>query len=174
MSHPTPDPPKQRTLSFATTQEMIQEIQRLSEAPYQRAATWSLGQNCQHLAGVVRGCMDGFPFQFPWPIRGPIGRLVLSWASRGGRITRRLPAPKAFQPQEDADDHVQAQELIALLERFEAHEGDLYPSPVLGRRTKDQWRSFHLMHGAHHLGFLLPEERASPPTTEATTDRAAT
>jgi hypothetical protein len=43
------------------------------------------------------------------------------------------------------------------IERLRAHPGELHPSPFFGYLTPQQWRDLHLIHCAHHLGFLLPK-----------------
>ena len=41
-------------------------------------------------------------------------------------------------------------------ERFEAHAGPVYPSPLFGAMTKDEALQLQLRHCEHHLSFLIP------------------
>jgi hypothetical protein len=46
------------------------------------------------------------------------------------------------------------------IERLRTHQGELHASPFFGYLTPDQWRRLHLIHCAHHLGFLVPKGTA--------------
>jgi hypothetical protein len=42
--------------------------------------------------------------------------------------------------------------------RFESHKGEFIDSPFFGHLTPEEWRNLHLIHGAHHLGYLVPKK----------------
>ncbi|MSR53846.1 MAG: DUF1569 domain-containing protein [Gemmataceae bacterium] len=43
------------------------------------------------------------------------------------------------------------------VERRKAHNGAIVPSPLFGPMTKDEAWRMQLVHGAHHLSFLVPK-----------------
>ena len=46
-----------------------------------------------------------------------------------------------------------------VVERFQAHPGPLQPSPMFGPMDRETLTQLHLIHGAHHLSFLIPAEQ---------------
>jgi len=46
---------------------------------------------------------------------------------------------------------------VASIRRFAEHPGEMQPSPLFGKMTRDQWTDLHLIHASHHLSFLLPK-----------------
>jgi hypothetical protein len=47
--------------------------------------------------------------------------------------------------------------LKAAAERFKTYTGDIVPSPLFGKMTKDEAEKLQLVHSAHHLSFLVPK-----------------
>jgi hypothetical protein len=69
---------------------------------------------------------------------------------------RSVTAPKFLMPPDAVEDAEGVTKLEAVIGRFVAHAGELYPSPIFGPLTPEQWREVHLWHCEHHLSFLLP------------------
>lgn len=148
-----------RSLDFQNTDELIQDIEHLRQVGYQKLGNWSLTQICEHLEKVTRGGMDGFDFKFPWIIRATIGRYFVSKMLR----TRKVPslsAPKVFLPKpapaEGEDDSV-IDRCLATSRRMKDFAGPFLPYPLATGVTLEDWRQIMLVHGAHHLSFLVPK-----------------
>jgi len=122
-----------------------------------------LSQVCLHLAQWLTFPIDGFP-RPPLPIR------ALLWTMKVtvGRpklnkylADKAFPAGKPTMPETVAKpggDPVDAvAKLRAAVRKFQAHAGDVYPSPLFGTMTKDECTRLQLVHCAHHLSFLVPK-----------------
>lgn len=161
---------ERRTLHFSTYHDVITDLERL-EAGYERLGDWRLGQMCRHLSYYFRGSLDGFPFLLPWIVRKTAGPLLLRALLKRQRMPakgRTIPASVFPPTQEDAPAAAEAKALLRRLENAR----ELYPSPLFGRLSSDQWRALHLLHAAHHLSLLIPREAAAE--ARAATSRQTT
>lgn len=150
-----------RRLTFASYDEAIAEIRRLKARGYRSGGSWTLGQICEHLSFYYRGSLDGFGFKLPWIIRVTLGamirrRMLRTRNMKPGSVTVPQSVPKGR-----GDDPALIDEAIHLLERLRDRVGELHDSPLFGRVSPEQWRDLHLIHTAHHLGFLHPNESAA-------------
>jgi hypothetical protein len=148
---------QRRALRFSTYGELLAEVDRLAAGPYRRAGKWSLTENCDHLRIFMECSMRGFgEARAPWILRlmAPVGLRVTL-------LTKKIPAgvraPAPFQPAAaSADDPVRIEDFRKTVRLLEAFPGPFHPSPLFGRLTPRQWHAIHLIHAAHHLGFLVP------------------
>jgi hypothetical protein len=146
-----------RELSFTTYREVIEEIERLRKGGYERLGEWTLGQICFHLSYYVRGSLEGYPFKLPWVVRKLIGRPMLRRVLRKGRMAdggRTIPGSLPPDVVDEMEAVGEAKELFA---RLAKRTEDPHPSPLFDHLTADECRSLHLLHAAHHLGFLEPQ-----------------
>jgi hypothetical protein len=49
--------------------------------------------------------------------------------------------------------------LGAAIDRYVGHTGPLRAHPLFGRLPRAVWDTFHCFHAAHHLSFVIPEDR---------------
>lgn len=149
--------PKRRSLRFASYAEMLAEVDRLEKGGYQRAGAWSLAENCDHLRIFMECSMHGFgDARVPWPVR-MVGPVLLWGTLRRKRIPAGVQAPAPFLPAaHPADDPAVIDAFRQTVRTLEHFPGPLQPSPLFGRLSPAQWNQLHLIHGAHHLGFLVP------------------
>jgi len=145
-----------RTLTFANLDEMMAEVDRLL-AGHRTLGRWSLGQVCNHLSGAIRASVEGIPFKLPWIVRKLIGPIAKRRVLGRGRLPDGMKLPEAYAPKPGLDARAEAESLRATIRYFTAHAGPLGSHPVFGPLTADEWRRFHCVHGAHHLGFVLPD-----------------
>ncbi len=148
-----------RELRFAGYDDLLAEIDRLERLGYRQVGQWSLGRMCKHLAYYFRGSLEGFDFRLPWLVRRLIGRpmlrRLLKRNSMGKGGARTIPASV---PAEGIDERAAIAEAVGLVRRLKAATTELHPSPLFGQLTPDVWRQLHLLHAAHHLSFLVPDE----------------
>jgi hypothetical protein len=154
---------QRRTLEFRSPDEVIADLRRLEQEGYLRLGNWTLGQVCDHLAIFFRGSLEGFGKPFPWPVRVLLGKPMLASIMRKRGFRTGLKVPRRFLPGEPGDDAEAVARLVGLVERFRDHPGEYEPSPIFGRLSRGQWTDLHLIHSAHHLGFLVPRGDATPP-----------
>jgi|SRR5437667_6575951 len=146
-----------RELRFADCAAVRAELDRLHTGGYERTGNWDLAQVCDHLNFFVVGSLDGHQFKVPWIFKVLFGRMVLRRL-----LTKRKFKPGGFTPQKPlpapgGDEAAAVARFKNTLSRFESHPGEYHDSPFFGHLTRDQWRDLHLIHAAHHLGFLVPK-----------------
>ena len=133
-----------RVLVLSTYDELLAEIDRLHRQGYRRVGQWSLGQNCSHLSYYFRRILGR-----------PMLKRFLTSQSMGKGGGRTIPASV---PPPDTNDEDAVAEARTLISQLNNPTRDLFPSPLFGKLTPDQWRQLHLIHAAHHLSFLIPNE----------------
>lgn len=153
-----------RTLTFNTLDEVLADVERLQVKGYTATGKWDLAQVCQHLAEWVRFPVQGFPKMNPvfglifWMLRKTVGRKKLE----GYLANKSFPAGKPTMPATVFPPGMAAQKATELLHAsvvaLQQHTGPVYPSPLFGAMTYDECVQMQLIHCAHHLSFLVPNE----------------
>jgi Protein of unknown function (DUF1569) len=151
----------QRQLQFNDFAEVRAELARLRAGGYQKLGQWDLAQTCDHLAYFIQGSLDGHPYKVPWLLKVLFGRLVLRRILNQRRMKPGVPTPQKPLPAAGGDEAAAVGRLEQILDRFEAHSGEMHASPFFGYLTPQQWRDLHLIHCDHHLGFLEPNARGA-------------
>lgn len=155
---PTVTHMRRRELRLESFPELKDELARLRATEYRRAGEWSLGQVCEHLSLVMTMSMDGFgDVRVPWFVRagGPLVKWVVL---RRGKMPAGVRGPKPFMPAGSLpEDARKVDEFVAVIDRYEAFDRPLQASPLFGRMRRAEWDRIHLIHAAHHLGFIVPE-----------------
>jgi hypothetical protein len=146
-----------RKLKFASYEELLADVDRLTSGPVKTLGNWSPGQAFRHLAIAYNGSIDGFTMTFPLPLR-LMGKLfrkkLLSTPMPAGF---KLPAAgaKAMVPPPTPTEEGAA-ELRAAIARLE-REPRRAKHPVFGTITNEEWDTVHLTHASLHLSFLVPQ-----------------
>jgi hypothetical protein len=146
-----------RKLKFASYEELLADVDRLTSGPVTTLGNWSPGQAFRHLAIAYNGSIHGFTMTFPLPLR-LMGKLfrkkLLSTPMPAGF---KLPASgaKAMVPPPTPTEEGAA-ELRAAIARLE-REPQRAKHPVFGTITKEEWDKVHLTHASLHLSFLVPQ-----------------
>ena len=146
-----------RKLRFASYEELLADVDRLTSGPVKTLGNWSPGQAFRHLARVYNGSIDGFPMTFPLHFR-LIGKLF-----RKKLVTMAMPAgfklpaagAKAMVPSPTATEEGAA-ELRAAIARLK-QEPERAKHPMLGTLAREEWDKVHLSHASLHLSFLVPQ-----------------
>jgi hypothetical protein len=146
---------ERRKPHFADFAAIHHEADQFLKHGYERLGKWSLGQMATHLAILVEMSVRGFPWYVPWPLTLPF-----RWFALGGILRRKqfgagLQGPKFAMPPETVEDRAGLDRLVAAFAEFDAATR-VYPSPLFGSLTHEQWREVHLWHAEHHLSFLIP------------------
>jgi hypothetical protein len=113
---------------------------------------WPLAAVLEHLAQSIEMSMEGYPeAHSPW-FQHTAGAAAFAFFGWRERMSHPLDAPIPGAPPLalQADWRVAAQRLRAAVERFEAHEGALYPHFAYGPLDKRQYRLAHTLHIANH------------------------
>ena len=143
-----------RTLNFATEADAIAEIERLRSG-YVKTANWSLNQIAFH---------TGFPISFPMQSPATMSatpeqkqmQSFLENVVANGWPPSRLDSPPPMRPPDEPNPSV-VDELVSNLKKLAAYQEKYIDAGVFGPLETSKYRRFHLIHIAHHLGFLQPK-----------------
>ncbi len=147
---------ERRLLDFRSWPELLAEIDHLREAGYRRLGNWDLSQILEHVGEGMRTAVHGIEHRAPWIFRKFIGPLVLSQILRKRRVRAGIRVPSWWQPGPTHDESEAVACFRSRLAEFEALKTEPFPHPFFGPMSKVQWNDLVLVHGAHHLGFLMP------------------
>jgi hypothetical protein len=146
---------QRRRLKFADVDAVAAEVGRLRKG-YTRAGNWSLPQACRHLQWAMQYSMKPAPerknvetTRFQWVLL----KIILA----SGKIPAGVQTPERIVPTEDTPEAA-IDEFLAALEELKNFTGEFSPHPLLGPIKRRDYVRLHLIHCAHHLGFLSPVE----------------
>lgn len=149
---------KARKLELRCLDDVVSEIQKLSQTGYEISGNWTLGQICRHLTLDIQSCMDGYPkwvYLFA-PLRPVIRKLflpkILRFESPSGVKTMGK-----FVPPADLADEQEANAYKAQVERFSGFDGPFHTHPGFGFNQREDLETIYSAHAAHHLSFLAPK-----------------
>jgi hypothetical protein len=142
---------ERRKLHFADTNAVAADIGRL-RAGYTRAGNWSLPQACWHLSKALRFSMRPGPWD---PVHPGKTRWLLPVILIAGRIPSGVHAPERVTPASDVPDAA-IDEFLTALEELKHYKGEFAPHPKFGTIKRRGFYKLHLIHCAHHFGFLTP------------------
>ncbi len=146
---------ERRTLSFDGLDGVMDEVDQLL-AGHETVGGWTLGQILYHLAVSVRLSMDGERDAESVDGRDR-SRSLRRMFFRGGRFPENTNPPLTILiPPDYCEPTEQAQALRGAIDRFRGTDAPLASHPILGAMSKAEWSKFHVMHCAHHLGFVVP------------------
>ncbi len=148
-----------RPLQFDCLRDTVREVHRLHDSDYTMVGNWDLAKACRHLSKTLRMSIEGAPFNLPFFLK-PVARWVLFRSVMSGTPTRLpLKTVKQFSPEDAADVEAEVADYEEMVEKIMSDDAPLLEvHPVFGRVSKDQWRTFHAWHAAHHLSFLIPSK----------------
>jgi hypothetical protein len=146
---------ERRTLKFADADAVAAEVRRLG-AGYTQAGNWSLPQVCWHLSKAIRFSMR--PGPHPRVKTGVMQWVQLKAILAVGRIPAGVHAPDRITPANDTPESA-VDEFFGTLEEMKQFNGEFAPHPMLGNVRHGSFVRLHLIHCAHHLGFLSPINR---------------
>ncbi len=150
------DSTKRRAIRFDRWEDVLADVDRMAAYGYDRVGEHSLGQNCNHLAIVLEGGLDGFPMKWSRPMQWVARILVLPRMLKHKPTGLRVTAPVFARQDLPVDDAVGVERLRKAIERFSAPDATYVDHLVFGKLTRDQWKHQQLWHCEHHLSFLIP------------------
>ena len=158
MSEPasaTTAPARREGLTFATFDAVIADIHRLRDRGYQKVGNWTLEQTAWHLDITTRARIR--PGPFPPDTDEQKGRSeMLQTALRTNQLPPGIQAPPELTPPTDADASFIGKAIEAL-ERAKTHTG-FAPHRLFGQLSDEDSRAQILVHCAHHLRNLVPND----------------
>ncbi len=136
--------------------EAKDELGRLAGRDVDVGEGWSLPRVLLHCKQSIDASIDGYPKLKPAFVRATIGRLVARRFLQKGEMRHdlRSPIPGAPELADEGDADAARALLVASIERFEAHTGELAPHFVFGKLDKAAYERLHAMHIADHLSAM--------------------
>jgi hypothetical protein len=155
--------PQRRPLVFHDLDEVGRDAEGLLARGYEKAGNWDLAQCASHVADWMDFPIDGFPKPpapirvMLWVMKNTIGRKrLLQYLADKSFPARRPTMPQTVHPA-GGDARAAVERLKQSVERLKAYTGEIVPSPLFGRMTKEEAVGMQLIHAAHHLSFLVPK-----------------
>jgi len=113
---------------------------------------WPLPMVLHHLAQSIEYSIDGYPELKSALFRSAIGSVAFAVFEARGKMGHSLNEPIPGAPALDAKAPLEPAKarLLAALQRFEVHDGELAPHFAYGTLDKPQYLRAHLMHLANH------------------------
>lgn len=150
---------ERRKIRYSHLSEAVEDVRNLAGQGYERAGSWSLEQNLNHLNKSLGLAFEPVDWGLPRLIRPLLRWLLLGRMERlGSRAIRRaVNAPDWLQPDSTLELERQIAEFERLTRLIEASDARLSPiHPVFGRVSTAQWQIVSRWHCAHHLSHLVP------------------
>lgn len=151
---------RRRRLDFRSWDALLADAEHLARSGYARAGRWSLAQALDHVGAGLRVALAGSTKRLPWVMRMSARSFALPVMRAWRWIPAGIPAPKWWQPHvpADADDGAAVARFRAEVAAFLAHPGPYHPHPAFDQLDRETYADLMLIHAAHHLGFLVPDE----------------
>ncbi len=148
---------RRRGLEFGGLAEVISDVRCLQDG-HRTVGRWTLAQICKHLAGGINGSIDGLDLSRHRLKRFFFSRTFLRYTFRFGIPADYLVDP-GIEPTIDPDPDEAISDLSRAIDRYLSHRGPLRAHPLFGRMRREVWDRVHRVHCAHHLSFVIPEQR---------------
>lgn len=146
-----------RLVRYASMDDFIGDVKRLTEIPVRTLGNWSQGQIYMHLARSLDGSIDGIDMKVPAPMRW-IMTLLFKKKFLEVAIPPGFPAPEGpMRP-----DETSVADGLAALENAVArqkNEASRVPHPGFGNIGRDGWDKFNLRHAEMHMSFIVEESK---------------
>lgn len=147
---------ERRTVRYTHLSEAVEDVERLSEQGYERAGTWSLEQNLDHLNKTMTMAIEGTTFKMPFFLRPLLRLLIWPKMKRGDVIRFRASAPPFLTPDDGPNLDAAIEEFQRLTAEIESDRPLTDFHPVFGKFNREDWVLMQRWHTAHHLSFLVP------------------
>jgi hypothetical protein len=147
---------EQRFLNFADGDAVKAEVNRLRPG-YQQSGSWNLPQICWHLNTAISYTMR--PGPHPQPPTPPDTAERLKKVLASGRIPSGIQSPEMAVPPADAPEAA-IDQFLATIDSLKTFKGPFAPHRLFGSVPQADYLRLHLIHSAHHLGFLTPTAKS--------------
>jgi hypothetical protein len=144
---------RRKDLKFASPDDVIADVRRLQKG-YGQAGNWNLYQIAWHLDQSTRFRFKPGPFPPNTPeqdARKPVFEKLMAT----GKLPDGIPVPDPIRPPADAGPD-SIDRLVEAMEMLKAFKGEFWPHRLFGQMTDEQSRRILMIHGAHHLSYLVP------------------
>lgn len=151
-----------RELTYDDWDQVLSDLRKLAagNTPHGK---WNLTQSVKHLNDWLTFPMDGFP-QAHIPIRWmlaamrlTVGKSTLKKIISSRKMSDGVPTmPQTVYADDDQAQAAAVSQIEGSIERFRSHSGPIHASPIFGEMDKHTAEQLQLVHFAHHLSWLTP------------------
>ena len=157
-----PTPIGRAGLEYPDVAAALADVARLRRG-YTQAGGWNLARNAYHVAASLKERMRPDAAAEPDTPQQRARHKARDRVLTENIIAAGLTSPPASAPPEGLTDDSAAgraaiDDLVAQLERFDQYPDEFPPHRLFGRMTRDQNRRHQLVHAAHHLSHLVPNQ----------------
>ena len=148
--------PARHDLKFHSIDDLLSDAGSLKISGYEKTGQWDLAMVLDHLGKAMNAPWAADAQRVPWPFSIVARLLIRRMVSRQFYPTIKFPSPKSMRP----DPNVSLENADAAFreaaEKIKACNGPTIAGTPFGTLPLDDFVKMHLLHGAHHLGFLTP------------------
>lgn len=141
---------------FGTLAEARRAVAALPGSAARSSGAWPLPQVLAHLAQSIEYSLRGFPALKPALFRSTLGAAAFALFDARGAMHHPLdqPIPGAPSLEAERDLATSVARLLAAIDAFEAHAGELQPHFAYGALDKAAYARAHLLHIGQHWSEL--------------------
>ena len=148
---------KPRVVRFNTGDDVAAEVDRLRANGYRRHGNWTLPQICRHLAVSSEGALKPPATFNATPEQAAMKKALVDVILTTGEPPADLEAPDFLTPPADCNDG-DIDRLKAMLVALAAYPHSHVDFGPMGPVPIGELRAMTLLHAAHHLAFLEPNQ----------------
>lgn len=147
---------RKATVVIASIGEMQTRLAALKSGKLMSQSGWAPYKVFVHLAQSIEYSMTGYPEMKSETFQRTAGSAAFYVFSAAGAMTHNLtePIPGAPAISENDDVNGAIDRVIAALQAFENHQGEIKPHFAYGRLSKAEFANAHAMHIENHLKLI--------------------
>ncbi len=147
---------RKSTVVITSIAEMQAKLASLKLNRLASSSGWQPYKVFVHLAQSIEYSMTGYPEMKPAAFQKTAGSAAFYAFSVAGAMTHNLtePIPGAPVIAESGDVNAGIDMLIAALQKFENHAGEIKPHFAYGSLSKTEFAQAHVMHIENHLKLI--------------------
>lgn len=147
---------RKSTVVITTIADMQAKLASLKLNKLDSLSGWQPYKVFVHLAQSIEYSMTGYPEMKPVTFQKTAGSAAFYAFSVAGAMTHNLtePIPGAPAIAESGDVNAGIDMLIAALQKFENHAGEIKPHFAYGSLNKAEFAQAHVMHIENHLKLI--------------------
>lgn len=138
-----------------SVETMLKELQRIDLNTMTFDSPWTVGHKLAHMAQSIEYSISGYPVHKSEIFKSTVGKAAFNAFSSKGymkhNVEENIPGAPSVK---DVSAEVGLTRLIASLEEFNGHNGELAEHFAYGPLTKEEYGLAHVLHIKDHFSLL--------------------
>ena len=147
--------PARPDLVFNSIDELLADAARLRDGGHEQLGKWTLAMILDHLGKAMNGPWSD-QSRVPWPFSIGARALIHRMVQRDRYPNFTFPVPPGMKPSKTVSLADANAAFCSAAEKVKACTGPVVENTPFGTLPLHDFVKMHLLHGAHHLGFLKP------------------